>query len=569
MDLKEAFYKQKKELASAKTIIRHQTNRINELIKEKASSCQFQRNLEQIQNLSQKLETQTSISKRYKEMHEATKRHLIEIQEKYDALKEKFKELQDQYDEVSHYLFKEERFAERNSKNEIAALKSQIAHLKAQLELNGTNAGIPTARTPIYQKKNIPNSREKSNLKRGGQPGHKKSEMKPFADDEITDTVIHSINTCPDCNSSNLEEIDEKIKDEYEYTVVVKKIRHRFKVYKCLDCGSIVRVPYNGLVAANQYGKNIQAMALSLMNVGFVSINRVKKILTGFSSDSIRLSEGYISKLQKRYSDRLSGFVADIKNRICKAPLLYWDDTVIFVNTSRACMRFYGTEKIALYSAHKHKDLDGLMQDNILPMLSRKTYVMHDHNTVNYHEGFAFRNIECLQHLERDLQKISDNTGHSWATDLKELIKKKIHERNQRLETNPSFSQDEKEDIIMCMEVILEKGREELRTDENNSFKKEERALLRRLGKYKENYLAWIHDFSLPTTNNLSERSLRFVKTKDKVSGQFQNIEHATYFANIRTYLETCARNGVNEFTALLRLTSNKPFSVTELLGEE
>ena len=232
-------------------------------------------------------------------MHEATKRHLIEIQEKYDALKEKFKELQDQYDEVSHYLFKEERFAERNSKNEIAALKSQIAHLKAQLELNGTNAGIPTARSPIYQKKNIPNSREKSNLKRGGQPGHKKNEMEPFADDEITDTVIHSINTCPDCNSSNLEEIDEKIKDEYEYTVVVIKIRYRFKVYKCLDCGSIVRVPYNGLVAANQYGKNIQAMALSLMNVGFVSINRVKKILTGFSSDSIRLSEGYISKLQK------------------------------------------------------------------------------------------------------------------------------------------------------------------------------------------------------------------------------------------------------------------------------
>ena len=34
MDLKEAFYKQKKELASAKTIIRRQTNRINELIKE-------------------------------------------------------------------------------------------------------------------------------------------------------------------------------------------------------------------------------------------------------------------------------------------------------------------------------------------------------------------------------------------------------------------------------------------------------------------------------------------------------------------------------------------------------
>lgn len=569
MELIEAFQKQKKELASAKTIIRRQNKRIDELVKEKASSAQFQGNLDQIQKLSQKLETQTRISKRYKEMHEATKRHLTEIQGKYYALKKEYKELKEQYDEVSHYLYKEERSAEINAKNEIAALKARVAYLEAQLERNGTNAGIPTAKTPINQKKVIPNSREKSNLKRGGQKGHKKHEMAPFVEEEITDTVVHSLNTCSDCNSSNLEETGEKIKDEYEYKVVVKKIRHRFKIYKCLDCGNIVRVPYNGLVAANQYGKNIQAMALSLLNVGFVSINRVKRILTGFSSDSIRLSEGYISKLQKRYSNKLSGFVAEIKERVCKAPLLYWDDTVVFVNTARACMRFYGTEKIALYSAHEHKNLNGLMQDNILPALSPQTFVMHDHNTVNYNKAFAFRNIECLQHLERDLQKISDNTGHTWAADLKELIKEKIHERNQRIESNLSFSQDEQEDIAMCVDVLLENGREALKNDQSNPFKQEEQALLRRLGKYKENYLAWIYDFSLPTTNNLSERSLRFVKTKDKVSGQFQNIEHATYFANIRTYLETCARNGVNEFAALLRLTSNAPFSVTELLGEE
>ena len=70
-----------------------------------------------------------------------------------------------------------------------------------------------------------------------------------------------------------------------------------------------------------------------------------------------------------------------------------------------------------------------------------------------------------------------------------------------------------------------------------------------------------------PTTNNLSERSLRFVKTKDKVSGQFQSIEYASYFADIRTYLETCARNGVGEFAALMRLTSGEPYTVAELLG--
>jgi len=35
-----------------------------------------------------------------------------------------------------------------------------------------------------------------------------------------------------------------------------------------------------------------------------------------------------------------------------------------------------------------------------------------------------------------------------------------------------------------------------------------------------------------------------------------------------RLYLETCARNGVNEFTALLILTSGEPYTVAELLGE-
>ena len=72
-------------------------------------------------------------------------------------------------------------------------------------------------------------------------------------------------------------------------------------------------------------------------------------------------------------------------------------------------------------------------------------------------------------------------------------------------------------------------------------------------------------DFSVPITNNLSERALRFVKCKDKISGQFLSVDYAKYFADIRTYIETCARNGVNEFQALFRLTQNKPYTLQEL----
>ena len=51
------------------------------------------------------------------------------------------------------------------------------------------------------------------------------------------------------------------------------------------------------------------------------------------------------------------------------------------------------------------------------------------------------------------------------------------------------------------------------------------------------------------------------------MSGQYQSVESATYFADIRTYLETCLRNGDNEVTALQRLTSGNPYTLNELLG--
>ncbi|MBO4368679.1 MAG: hypothetical protein J5803_01060, partial [Desulfovibrio sp.] len=51
-----------------------------------------------------------------------------------------------------------------------------------------------------------------------------------------------------------------------------------------------------------------------------------------------------------------------------------------------------------------------------------ETTVMHDHNVVNYNTKFCFSNIECNQHLQRDCQRNSDDTGHTWSSELKTLI---------------------------------------------------------------------------------------------------------------------------------------------------
>lgn len=83
---------------------------------------------------------------------------------------------------------------------------------------------------------------------------------------------------------------------------------------------------------------------------------------------------------------------------------------------------------------------------------------------------------------------------------------------------------------------------------------------------YKENYFLWLHDFSIPPDNNLSERSLRGIKSKMKISGQFQNIQNAEFHANIKTYIETCYRNDINPTDALIQLMEDTPLKLDDVI---
>ena len=53
-------------------------------------------------------------------------------------------------------------------------------------------------------------------------------------------------------------------------------------------------------------------MALTLGNEGNVSINKIRRIIRGFSHGFIDMSEGYIAKLQKKASQKLEKFKNDL-----------------------------------------------------------------------------------------------------------------------------------------------------------------------------------------------------------------------------------------------------------------
>lgn len=446
----------------------------------------------------------------------------------------------------------------------------EIARLKALLNIDGTNAGIPTSQTPINKKKIIPNNRVKSDKTIGGQPGHAKHKLEKFKDEEINDNVYYELENCPYCNGQ-LRETGEITKDELSYRFVPIKRRNHFKKYECECCHKEVRHPIpTRLKEDNQYGSEIQAVALSLANEGNVPMNKIRHIIRGFSHEEIDMSEGYIAKLQKKASEKLTKFKEDLYKRILKLNLLYWDDTVIMIDTNRACLRFYGNENIAYYTAHNHKNEEGIKEDGILNTLSKNVTVMHDHNKINY--KYSYQNIECNIHLIRDLEKCKNNTGHEWCNMLKPLIQKAIHDRNELLTKDPnieSFDDTYLNEFDNQYENILLMGIDENLNHPKTHYDKEERSLINRILEYKDNYFIWMYDFSLPLDDNLSERALRGAKSKMKISGQFQNEKTARYYADIKTYIETCYRNSINPTAALIRLMEDNPYTVEEILGKE
>ena len=78
----------------------------------------------------------------------------------------------------------------------------------------------------------------------------------------------------------------------------------------------------------------------------------------------------------------------------------------------------------------------------------------------------------------------------------------------------------------------------------------------KRLIKYKNYLFPFLYHQGVPADNNASERAIRNVKVKQKISGQFLNQNNATDFAIIRSLIDTAIKNGANIFNSL-KLVAN------------
>lgn len=474
----------------------------------------------------------------------------------------------------------------KEHKKEVDKLNAKISRLEKRLNTDSSNSGIPTSKDRIGKHK-IQNNREKSDKSIGAPKGHKCHKLEYFKDEEITETINHTLEKCPKCGG-NISEINIVKSDIIDVEIKVIKTRNNIYNYKCNCCKKKFSAN-NDLPRGVTYGPNINSIVLSMSNESNTALNKIVSFVSGMTNKQVNLTEGYIVKLQKKVSKSLKSFIHNLKEKVISLKRLFWDDTVIkygYVKPSEnldktkieeqnekkvknGIIRFYGDNKWALLIGHKNKSIESINEDGILDNLTQDCIVMHDHLLLNYSEKYLFKNVECNEHILRYLKGNVDTfSSHEWAVKMRILLKETNQERNELIKQGITKFPDNKiNDIFSQYDEIIKLGYNENKAVDLTYIKNknDELNLIERLDKFRENHLLFVVDFSVAFTNNTSERGLRQTKRKTAVSFMFKNINRLKDYGVILSYLETCYRHNISRYEACNRLVKGNPFTISEL----
>ena len=105
----------------------------------------------------------------------------------------------------------------------------------------------------------------------------------------------------------------------------------------------------------------------------------------------------------------------------------------------------------------------------------------------------------------------------------------------------------------------MKQGRGENKNTAHKYAKQEEAALLGRLEKYSHNHLLFLHDFSVPFDDNLSERDLRKAKNRQKMAGGFRKESGHEMYCSIMTMIETLKKRNMGMIENIRRLFMGTP----------
>lgn len=430
----------------------------------------------------------------------------------------------------------------------ISGQDKAIEQLKARLDnyenpRNSRNSSIP----PSHDFSRPPRTRslrEPSNKKRGGQPGH---EGKTLEMAEKPDKVIEHIPLYCTCCGLDISQLQAEFVERRQEVVLpeIKPVVIEHQVFqRTCKCGHKMIAGFpSGITPGISYGANVESLA-AYMNVRqYVPFQRLAEIFHHVFN--IPVSQGSLVRIINRVAEKAVPAYELIRKRVETAKVNGGDETGMKINGQKG---WFWT-------------LQGNLFTFIIASLNRGAQTLDKH----FSNGFAFSVLVhdcwrcyfkvpalahqiCLTHLLREFNHVNECYNLKWATDFKQLLVESIAFKKTLLPQDYHKTISQRTEFEQRLDKLLE---EPLNKEHPIAI-----SLQNRLLKYRQHVFTFLCHHQVPPDNNGSERAIRNVKVKQKISGQFKTLEGAENFAILRSVIDTAIKNNINPLYSLSQINA-------------
>jgi len=449
-------------------------------------------------------------------------------------------------------------------RTECQALRDRVQTLEEQVAKDSHNSHKPPSSDGLA-KPNPKSLRPPSNRSTGGQPGHPGHTLRMV--EKPDRTVRHPVERCADCGRSLAKQAPDRVERRQVFDLPEPKMEvteHQSEVKTCA-CGCVNRAAFPLEVAAPvQYGPRLKSAAVYLRDYQLLPSDRLTEIMRDFFGCDT-FSAGTLANFGADCSRRLEPVEASIRDLAAKAEVAGFDETGLRAVGSLHWLHTVSTRFLTWYYAHKRRGREAMDAANILPDF--RGCAVHDFwdSYLKYDCDHAF----CNGHLLRELIFLWEEQDQKWAKPMIDhllTIKAAVEAaRTAGLTALPDADLDR---FLKRYKRIVDAGyaqnpvAEAAAGPKRRGRRKQSKArnLLDRFRDHPDGILAFMRDFAVPFDNNLSERDLRMMKLRQKISGTFRSFDALVDFCRIRGYVSTARKNGLNALDALRRVFLGDPF---------
>jgi transposase len=447
----------------------------------------------------------------------------------------------------------------RMLRREVSELKQEVRELKERLALNSRNSNKPPGSDGLGKPAVAPkNLREKSERKRGGQPGHPGSTL---AQVEKPDHVmIHRIQTCRcgACAGVSLEAepvIGYEKRQVFDLPPIALEVtEHRAEIKRCPHSGREVRAPFpQEANAPAQYGPRFRGLFVYFNQQQLLPFERLGQICSDLFGQPLSLATLQAAN-QSAYAE-LESFEAQVKSALLDSPVLHVDESGLRVEGKLQWVHSVSTKELTFYQVHPKRGTEAMKAADLIPRF--EAWVVHDFWTPYFQYDCA--HALCNQHLLRELKFLSEEQDQPWAGKMMKLLREFLTLSKEEPELDDALL----EKCHRRYRALLKKARLlHPRRQERDKRGKQSKAanLLDRLEDYEHCILAFLANQEVPFTNNQAEQDIRMVKVKQKISGSFRTFKGAQIFARIRGFFSSARKQGRNLLESITEAIQGTPF---------